>query len=74
MSLQTYLSAAKEKVSLIEAEIAALPAEIKDKTENELSKIYHAIAQFFGGHDAVPAPVSEAPEEDSIRWQQGSAV
>lgn len=68
MSLQTDLSAAKEKVSLIEAEIAALPAEIKDKSENELSKIYHAIAQFFGGHDAVPAPGEGA----TITWQPGT--
>ena len=60
MSLQTELTAAEAEVSKIKAEIEALPAEIKDKTESELSAIYHAIAKFFGGHEAVPDPVVEA--------------
>jgi len=59
MSLQTELSEAKAEVAKIEAEIDALPAEIKNKAEWEIAALYHAIAKFFGGHDAVPAPVAE---------------
>ena len=65
MSLQTELARAKAEVSTLESEIAAMPAAILGKTEAELSIIYHAIADFFGGHEAVP-PVDKAPEAAGI--------
>jgi hypothetical protein len=56
MSLQTDLDAAKAEVLRLETEIAALPAEIAGKTENELSIIYHKILAYFKG--TVPPPVA----------------
>ena len=79
MSLQDELNAAKAEVARLETEIAALPTEIKDKTEDELSKIWHAITSFFRGADKVPAPQPVAvpaaqPEAASSPTASGDAV
>ena len=56
MSLETDLIAAKAEVVRIEAEIAALPAELLGKTETELATLYHAVLAFFKG---TPPPIPE---------------
>ena len=60
MGLQADLEAAKAEVVKIEAEIAALPAYIIGKTEQELADLYHAITAYFNG--SVPAPTLVAED------------
>jgi hypothetical protein len=55
MSLQTDLDEARAKVAEIEAKIAALPAELLEKTEAELTVFWHAITTYFSG-SVPPAP------------------
>lgn len=65
MSLQDDLQAAKNEVSRIEAEIAELPSELLNKSEEELANLYHAVLRYFKGTPPpVPSPThQEAPTE-----------
>jgi uncharacterized iron-regulated protein len=49
------------KAKVIEAELAALPAELIGKGEAELATLYHKIVHFFGGADKVPADPTVPP-------------
>jgi predicted nucleic acid-binding Zn-ribbon protein len=59
MSLKDQLDAAKAEVARIEAEMESLPEVIKNKTEEELSDIFHAIRHYFGGQDPAPIPTAD---------------
>jgi hypothetical protein len=71
MSLQNDLDTAKAEVARIESEIAAMPATIVGKTEDELVAIWHAIKSYFKGdvpeHPVVvvDAPVGQVAAEQS---------
>jgi len=43
-----------QKVTKLEAELTALPAELVGKADNEVAALYHKIVAYFGGVDKVP--------------------
>ncbi len=66
MSLKDDIAVAKALVAKLEGELAKIPAEIVNKSEQEIADIYHAIGKYFHGAvpEPTPAPAPEVPPQD----------